>query len=212
MNTRFIRFAVIGLSLLALAMPAAAQAAGNERIHADSRTVQLKFGLRKLWVDHAVWTRSYMVSAVAGLDDQEEVLERLSQHQQHLGNAMIPYYGEEAGQRLAELLTEHIRIAGNVVAAAKHGNKPEMEKCNQAWVRNADDIASFLSGANPHWSKKELQQLLYRHLNLLTDALQARLSRNWRADIAAFDLGEANIIVWADVLADGIVKQFPQKF
>nr|WP_240968130.1 glycosyltransferase [Paenibacillus aquistagni] len=168
--------------------------------------------LRKLWIDHTIWTRSYIVSAIAGLEDQSDVLERLLRNQQDIGNAIKPYYGEQAGNKLAELLTEHIVIAGKVVDAAIKGDQAAFTQQNKEWYRNADDIAQFLSSANPNWTKKEIQDLMYVHLQLLTDQVVARLKKDWKADIAAFDKGEEHIIKLADTLTEGIMKQFPDKF
>ncbi len=36
--------------------------------------------------------------------------------------------------------------------------------------------------------------------------------RNWHADVRAFDAAYAHILAMSDALADGIVKQFPDKF
>nr|WP_249414150.1 glycosyltransferase [Alteribacter keqinensis] len=174
--------------------------------------VQLKGDLRKLWIDHTIWTRSYIVSALEGLEDQEKILERLLKNQDDLGDAIKPYYGEEAGQKLAELLREHIIIAGSLVGAVKNEDAAEIDKYNKEWYKNADDISEFLSSANPNWSYNELQDLLYMHLKLVADIVTARVNKDWDADILAFDKGEDHIIVLADALTDGIIKQFPDQF
>lgn len=178
----------------------------------DESSVQLQHALRKLWIDHAIWTKSYIVSAISDLDDQEKVLARLLKNQDDIGNAIKPYYGEEAGNKLAQLLREHIQLAGKVVEAAKSGNQDNFKKYNAEWYRNADDIALFLSQANPNWSNEELKELLYTHLQLLTDQVSARLKKDTDAEIVAFDQGEDHIIKLADVLTKGIIKQFPKKF
>ncbi|WP_341870818.1 hypothetical protein [Brevibacillus antibioticus] len=122
------------------------------------------------------------------------------------GNAQ--QHGEEAGNKLGKLLTEHIVLAGKIIDAAKNGDQASVAK----WFRNADDIAKFLSSANPNWTEKELKDLLYKHLELLTGNLQARLKKDWEADIETFDKGEDHIITLADVLTAGIIKQFPNRF
>lgn len=57
--------------------------------------------------------------------------------------------GDAAGNKLAALLRDHIMIATEVVKAAKMGNSEELTKTQAKWNANADDIAVFLSGANP---------------------------------------------------------------
>jgi phage terminase Nu1 subunit (DNA packaging protein) len=174
--------------------------------------VKLKEDLRKLWTDHVLWTRSYIVSALAGQEDKDKTLERLLKNQQDIGDAIKPFNGEAAGNKLAELLKEHILLAGKVLEAAKAGNQADLEKYNKEWHRNADDIAKFLSSLNPNWSEKELKEMLYAHLQYITEEVVSRLGKNWDADIAVFDKNLNHMLMLADVLSEGIVKQFPKQF
>ncbi|MGG1519202.1 glycosyltransferase [Paenibacillus oryzisoli] len=168
--------------------------------------------MQKLWIDHVVWTRNYIVSAASGSEDQQITLARLLKNQQDIGDAVKPFYGDAAGNKLAELLKEHILLAGKLLDAVKGGHEAEAKKYDKEWHRNADDLAKLLSSANPYWSQKELQSMLYTHLQFVTDAVTARLKKDWPADVTAFDKGEAHIVKFADVLAKGLFQQFPQKF
>lgn len=223
MKTRSLKLAMLFAILLATVTPFKAEAMYNDKNNEQALTaahkeclspskVKLKEDLRKLWIDHVVWTRNYIVSAISGLEDQQKVLERLLRNQQDIGNAIKPYYGEEAGNKLTELLREHILIAGKVVDTAKSGDQANFEKFNKEWYRNADDMAKFLISANPNWSEKELKDMLYEHLQLITEDVTARLQKDWDAETITFDKGLDHMIEFADILTDGIVKQFPDKF
>jgi hypothetical protein len=58
----------------------------------------------------------------------------------------------------------------------------------------------------------EFNRRLKIHLKLTTGEVVSRLAQNWVKDIEYFDKGEAHMLMFADVLSDGIVKQFPNKF
>lgn len=177
-----------------------------------SKMVQLKVDMQKVWIDHTIWTRSYIVSAISNRYDQKDVLDRLLRNQQDIGNVIKPYYGEAAGNKLADLLREHILIAGKIVMAAKAGDQANVKKLEADWHRNADDIAKFLSAANPNWQFKTLQDMLYTHLQLITEIVVDCIKGDWKSDIAATDKNEIHMIHFADILTEGIVKQFPEKF
>jgi hypothetical protein len=174
--------------------------------------IELKAEMRKLWEEHIVYTRNYIISALAGLEDESKVAERLLRNQEDIGAAIKPYYGDAAGNQLAALLRDHILIAADIVAAAKGGKTDQVAIGQKKWTANGKDIAAFLSGANPHWSKKDLEHMLQTHLDLTTGEVVGRLNKDWAADIRSYDEGHAHMLMFADMLADGIAKQFPARF
>ncbi|AYE33748.1 glycosyltransferase [Clostridium septicum] len=211
----FFKTSLLILTLLALILvPFNVYAITNPSCISDSPEVKCNFKMleRKLWIDHVLWTRSFIVSDIASLEDKNDVLHRLFKNQDDIGNSIKPYYGEEAGNKLAVLLRDHIALAGKVLEAAKNKNKDELDKYNKLWYDNADKIADFLSSANPNYNNKELKDMLYKHLQFVTDQVVARLNNNWKDDIESFDKGENHIINFADIISDGIIKQFPEKF
>ncbi len=204
------------LSLLNLFfIPLKANAIENTSFTNDTLTkskCDLKMNERKLWIDHVLWTRNYIIADIDSLEDKGPALERLLKNQDDIGNYIKPYYGEEAGNKLSSILREHIQLAGQVLDAAQSGNKNDFEKYNKLWYQNADQIADFLSSANPKYSNKTLKSMLHKHLDLILEAVNARLKKDWKSDIDAFDRGEDHMIMFADILSDGIIKQFPEKF
>ena len=179
---------------------------------ATQSAVELRMEMRKLWEEHITYTRNYILSAVAGLDDAGAIAGRLLKNQDDIGAAIKPLYGDEAGNKLAALLRDHITIAVDVVKAAKAGATADLAQADTKWHVNADDIAAFLGGANPNWTKKDLTDMLYRHLELTTGEVVGRLKKDWAADIDAYDKGHAHMLMFADALTKGIVKQFPNAF
>lgn len=180
--------------------------------HGNSAALKMHDEMRMLWEDHISYTRSYMISAIDGLPDGDAVATRLLQNQDDIGKAIEPYYGKEAGSKLAALLRDHILIAADVIKAAKAKDAASLSSHQQRWTANGKDIAVFLSGANPNWKQAELEGMMQEHLELLADQVSARLNKDWNAEIRAYDEGHLHILMMADALSDGITKQFPDKF
>ena len=168
--------------------------------------------MRKLWSDHAIWTREYIVSAVAGDPDQAAAAGRLMKNQEEIGTAIVPFYGDAAGAKLTTLLKEHISIAVDLVAAAKAGDRSAQEKADAAWHRNGADIATFLSSANPNWPREVLAHMMDMHLSTTTAEVVARLTKDWDGDVRAFDVVYQHLMEMSDALSDGIIAQFPARF
>jgi len=178
----------------------------------NEKANELKSGMRKLWEDHVTWTRNVILCLVDDLPGTDQAVKRLLQNQVDIGNAIKPYYGEDAGNKLTDLLTPHITIAAEVVKAAKAGNTTALDEANKRWYANANEIAGFLSEANPEWDLAHMKMMMDDHLKLTTDEAVQRIKKNYEADAAAYDKVHDEILKMSDMLADGIIKQFPEKF
>src|SRR5262245_2900141 len=207
-----VSFGILTLTGPALSPPL--QAAPEKAAAGTAPTMSatdLRNGMRKLWLDHTSYTRSFIVSAVAGLPDLQAVTGRLLRNQDDIGNAIKPIYGEEAGKKLAALLRDHILIAADIVKAAKASDTKAVDAGQKKWRGNADDIANFLAGANPNWKKPTLTSHLYKHMDFVTAQAVARIKADWPADLQAYDAGNDHMLMFADMLTDGIIKQNPKK-
>ena len=203
----------------ALALAFSGGHAAQGHVHAakhktqNSKQVALHDGMRKLWEDHITWTRLAIISFAADLPDFDQTAARLIQNQDDIGDAIKPFYGKRAGDRLTSLLKEHITGAVELLKAAKAGDDSKFGEAKDSWYRNGDEIARFLNQANPkHLRLGKMQALMRGHLDQTLEEAAARLKGDFAADIRAYDEIHRHILVMADTLTSGIVKQFPRKF
>jgi len=78
---------------------------------------------------------------------------------------------------------------------------------------NADSIATFLSQANPRgFQKTALSGGLQMHIDLLLKEVTAHLKKDWAGSVAAYDESQRQAAQMADMLSEGIMKQFPSRF
>lgn len=190
----------------------ASQAAHGHDTTGVPAAAALRQDMRALWSDHVIWTRAYIVAAIADQPDRQAVATRLMKNQEDIGAVVAVYYGQPAGARLTDLLKAHISIAVDLIDAAKAGDSAVHQRAAAQWRRNGEDIAEFLSNANPNWPRATLVAMMNTHLSTTTGEVVARLTKNWEQDVRAFDAAYHHILEMSDALADGIVRQFPHKF
>ena len=204
---------LVVVAVCAVLAAGSARAADKKAAAKDSAAAAaLKQDMRKLWTDHVVWTRDYIVAAVGDQPDAQAAATRLMKNQDDIGGAVAKYYGDSAGRQLTSLLKQHISIAVDLIKAAKAGDKAAQQQADTKWQKNGEEIADFLSKANPNWPRATLADMMKKHLSTTTDEVVARLSKKWDEDARAFDAVYDHILHMSDALADGIVKQFPEKF
>ena len=78
---------------------------------------------------------------------------------------------------------------------AKSRNQADFQNYNTEWYKNADDITNFLTAANPNYYKKELNDMMYIHLKLITNGVVAKLNKDWNANITALDNNQEHLSI-----------------
>lgn len=70
----------------------------------NDESLALKTAMRRLWSDHVIWTREYVVAAIKETPEKDAAAGRLLRNQEDIGNAVAPLYGDDAGKGLTDLL------------------------------------------------------------------------------------------------------------
>lgn len=178
-----------------------------------SKQVALYSAMHDLWSQHMEWTFATVNAFFHEPKSVQAKLDRLLRNQADIGNAIAPYYGEDAAKQLTDLLTTHIKQAVPVLTAAKDGDNAALEKALADWQANAKDIADFLSTANPdNWPTSATEPMMKGHIDTTTTYAVDLLKGDYAKAIKDYDEAQQHMLMLADTLAKGIIAQFPDKF
>ena len=173
--------------------------------------IALNQNLRKLWADQATWTYKYIISNLERLFDNKFVLVRLLNNQEFLGSSISNFFGTYNTQKFIDLMKEHVDLIGQLIEILKSGSKTRLDNLTIKWQQNAEEIAQLLASVNPNWKKENLI-ILFNNIQAIKDQIMARLHKKWDVDIKLLNKTIEHNLHIADVLTEGIVKQFPDKF
>jgi hypothetical protein len=169
--------------------------------------------MRDLWSDHMQWTYATVDAFFHNPDGLQPTLDRLLANQVDIGAALVPFYGEEAGNQLTALLTTHINQAVPVLTAAQAGDTAALETALADWYANAEEIADFVSAANPeNWPQSATRPMLEGHIDTTTVYATDLLNGDYTSAIQHFDEAKHHMLMLSDTLAAGIIAQFPDQF
>src|SRR5581483_4066062 len=200
---------------LAMLLPAVASAdemamatppAGSPKIVATDAA------LRGLWHDHIFWVRNVVVATLARHSAEAKAAEAQVVANAHaIANAIKPFYGDAAGEALFPLLAGHYGAVKSYLTATAAGDKKGQDKATDDLMANADQIATFLSGANPNLPKDTVLGLLQAHGAHHIAQIQELKAGQYDAEAKNWGEMEAHMDVIADALTGAIAKQFPDK-
>lgn len=177
------------------------------------KAVAFHDAIRALWEAHGTWTHMVITSFVGNLPNLKAEEQVLLQNQVDIGNAVKPYYGRAAGNKLTKLLKAHILGAVNVLVAAKSGDKAKLAQAEVAWYANGRQIADFLHAADPRFlSDADARQMMKVHLDQVIEQAVDELKGNYAADARAFAPYIRHLLDMADMISGGIIRQFPHRF
>ncbi|MEZ5321150.1 MAG: hypothetical protein R2698_03530 [Microthrixaceae bacterium] len=178
-----------------------------------SKEIGLHASMRKLWSDHMQWTFATVDSFFHNDAAVQPELDRLLRNQTDIGQAVVPFYGEQAGEALGTLLTTHIQQAVPVLKAAKANDKAALDAALDDWYANAKEIADLLSKANPkQWPTSATEPMMKAHIEQTTAYATDLLKGDYTSAIHHYDEAYDHMMMLADTLSNGIVSQFPDRF
>jgi hypothetical protein len=189
-----------------LAVPAHAELSSNAKVAAGQAA------LRDLWLGHIFWAREVSRATMEkNTAEAKAAEEQVVANAKQIGAAIEPFYGKAAGDKLFNLLAGHWGAVKAHIEATAKGDAKAQQAIEQA-AKNGDEIATFLSGANPNLPKGTLVALLTAHVGHHVTQNQQLHDKKYADEAKTWDAMHAHMNTIADALIDGIAKQFPDKF
>jgi hypothetical protein len=200
-----------GLPAAALAATPAtpAPAASNIAVKlADARAAQ-----RDLWIGHVFWVRNVVDATFDGDAAAAKAAEgQVVTNAKAIAGSIEPFYGKAASEKLFTLLAGHWGAIKGYLDATHAGDGAKADASFKDLLKNADEIAAFLGGANPNLPIDVLKGLLAAHGSHHVQQIKQFEAKQFDAEAKTWAAMTGHMYVIADALADGIAKQFPDKF
>jgi hypothetical protein len=179
----------------------------------SQKTSQTATALRELWLGHIFWVRNVCVAAF----DKNELAVKAAE-QQVVANAKAiaasiePFYGAAARESFFKLLAGHYGAVKAYLVAAIGADASGQSSATQSLTSNAEEIAVFLSKANPYLPKDAVGGLLLAHGGHHIQQIQQLQDRKYEAEAQTWEDMKEHVYQIADATANALAKQFAKKF
>jgi hypothetical protein len=196
-----------------LAVPGLATAADTPNGPVAAKVAATQAAERDLWLGHIFWVRE----VVRGLAEKNQQAADLAEKQavanaKQIAASIEPFYGKAANDQLFKLLAGHYTAIKTHATATVAGDAAAAKKALGDLTANANEIAKFLSGANPNLPEATLKSVLAAHGGHHVQQNQQLAARDLAAEARTWEAMKTHVYAIADTLAGAIAKQFPDKF
>lgn len=145
----------------------------------------IKTTFRKLWFDHGMYTRIYIISYLNDLPDTKLISIRLLKNQEDIGNFVSQVYGQRKGDILTDILKKHILGAVEILKDLKLSDSKKLDIDIKNWYQNGNEIANILGNINEKW--RNCSDMIKEHLDLTIQETQQYKNGHYEQSIQTFD-------------------------
>ncbi|HVZ28567.1 MAG TPA: hypothetical protein VG798_07935, partial [Rhizomicrobium sp.] len=158
------------------------------------------------------WVRNVAVAEAAhNKKESAEAEKQVVANAHAIADAIGGFYGKPAGDKLFTLLAGHYgAIKAHLEATLKGDKKGQAEALKKA-AANGEEIATFLSKANPYLPHDVLLNLLTGHVGHHAAQNEAIKEGDWEREASVWNAMRMHMLNISDALAAAIAKQFPDK-
>jgi len=212
----FLTSAIATAAIVPLSEAAAAHtkvSAGSVKNARNQKTIQLAESLRELWLGHIFWVRNVSIAAI----DRKDLAAKAAE-QQAVANAKAiaasiePFYGASAKEAFFKLLAGHYGAVKAYLVATVAAEPVAQGRATQTITSNAEELAVFLSKANPYLPKDAVNALLLAHGSHHIQQIQQLKDRQYEAEAQTWEEMKNHVYQIANATADALAKQFAEKF
>lgn len=188
------------------------QSVSEDNPNTMTKAADLRVNLNQMMRQHIELATFALVDAATDSPSGEASLAALDANSVELAGAIGSVYGDEAEESFLALWREHIGFFADYTAAKVAGDEDAMQAAKDSLDGYTDEAAQFFADANPNIDKDGMQEGLRTHVTQVVGIVDAYAAGNYDE---AFELEEEaynHIGMAADMIADAVVKQYPDKF
>lgn len=186
------------------------QSASEESIYSDSS--DLRKALNIVLAEHVALTTETMRASYDNHGSSTALVDEVDKNSQDIADIVGDFYGEDAKATFLKMWQDHITFFINYTISAKNDDKEGKDQALSDLEDYSRESAEFFAGLNSSLSVDATKRLFNEHRDLIIAAIDDYIGEKYPE---AFDkesqaYGQAGKI--GDVLSDGIIKQFPDRF
>jgi hypothetical protein len=166
---------------------------------------ELAFALRRLFADHAMWTRELMLLSTGEGNDTDAIEARLARNAKDISDIARQFYGNDSAAQTEIEINALNALISDYITAYKAGDLQRANEIGMQMYAMADAASINLSRLNRFLDQGYLQTNLRHLLDMTMREAALILSGEYRQSIAQYDTVMDGYMQLADdIIVSGI--------
>lgn len=199
------------IAAVALGAPAGPGAAQKPAPASPTAGQDLRVALVDLLTEHAGLATLAMQKGYDGEPDFQAVVNELDANTIDIVTAIRSIFGDQAAQAFDRLWRDHIDHLVDYTVGLKTKDAATRRQAKDELAVYVEDISALLSEA-VGLPRAALERSFRVHVGQLVGALDEYAAGNYDKAYALYRDAHMHMVMAANVLADGIIARFPQRF
>lgn len=177
-----------------------------------TKASDLRVALTSLLQEHVILAADATNAALGGRQSEfDGAAAELDDNSNRLSAAIGSVYGDSAGQAFSPLWKKHIGFFVDYTKATAAKDAAGRKKAVDDLTSYSQELAAFLSSANPNLPKDTVAGLVGEHVMTLKVVVDAQASGDQAAAYTALGMAVQHMTMLADPLSSAIATQMPDE-
>lgn len=187
--------------------------ASSSNSEVSNKASDLRASLVSQGTEHMDLTYGAVSSALASAPSASADQADLIQNGKDLAASVGSVYGADAQKTFEEVWTLHLtEFVNYAVAASKNDEAGKATALSNIDSKYTKPLSAYLAKANPNLPEDALYSGLKEHVDMTARMIDKQASGDYTGATAERDMAVKHLEGLMTTLANGIVKQFPEKF
>ncbi len=164
--------------------------------------------LRQAFMEQLFWIFMYLSDYMNRLPMLQETMERLDRTPEDITAVFENFYPQNTVNQMTRLLSQYNSLMTDWIHTMQDNREEEMEQLERQQSQNVDNMARYLSNANPQYGYDDLLKALTMYLNTTKRVIREGYQKNYGEQIRLFDENTNQGLKLADYLGEGLISQF----
>ncbi len=162
---------------------------------------------QRLWLQIAVWMRSFFRSSIRNSEDLEAVTARLFEIPTDFYNRFLLYFGEEAAREMYNIVYNLVSTNFALVNAYKSSDQAAIDEATRMWNQGAGEMSAFLANINKIWDESVFRTLMFQYGKLKVEEIIAYLTHDYEKEIRIYNSLEDVAVLIGSYMGRGIIAR-----